>query len=606
MNRTIVFAALSRAAVLVAACALAGMACTAAPVLADTSVSFGPSFSNAASSPQIDFTITVDKTVRGEATLRIDFEGDLNAAGTENLSVLVDGVEVANFNSTQCGADNRTITIPSATLSPLITDGQVVLSFRAGTGTNALCNPTGIFAAGPNPFSLAVKGTFAFQGGGSALRTAQAIGSFMAQRNNQILSNGPDEGRQIDRLNDGTNGGGAGAGQFSNSAAAPGSPNRSVALNDPSDAAPSRSVMRGSLTDRFETSNRGAMMLGRGDDANPFPGQIPTLGPADQSNSAVSVGGPFRLSGTFDDATRVAFSASMRDVARYGAQKEAERDQDQMGLGMKGRSASKPWSSPWDIWVDVKYAGYNANRANSDYNGHFGIASVGTDYVINRNLLVGTFIQFDNMSQKANAQPSSVSGTGWMIGPYATVRVAPNVYLQSRAAYGRSNNEVSPLMTYSDHFSSERWLVATTLAGRWISGAWTFKPAVSVSYMEDEAKGYVDSTGASIPTVRTTLGQLRVGPEVSYRYKWSQGVMLEPHGGVQVIWNFADTVRADGFALVGGDQAGPSGVRGRTDLGIRALAADGLIVDLSGAYDGIGASGYSAFVGRANVRAPLN
>ena len=189
-----------------------------------------------------------------------------------------------------------------------------------------------------------------------------------------------------------------------------------------------------------------------------------------------------------------------------------------------------------------------------------------------------------------------------MAGPYATVRLSDNVFLQGRAAWGRSSNEVSPYMTYADEFQSERWLVSSTLTGRWRYGPWQLRPSASLTYMEDVAKSYTDSLGVVIPEVKAKLGQARAGPAISYSYLLSDGI-IEPRVGLDVIWNFA----ADNAPVsVSGVPTGPEGVRGRAEIGMRATASSGLSLDVSGSYDGIGAKGFDAIIGKATVRVPLN
>jgi outer membrane autotransporter protein len=199
--------------------------------------------------------------------------------------------------------------------------------------------------------------------------------------------------------------------------------------------------------------------------------------------------------------------------------------------------------------------------------------SIGTDYVLNRSLLVGAMVQFDSMKQRSNSDATDVRGSGWMAGPYATVRVSENLFWQSRAAWGQSTNTVSPFVTYSDRFATERWLASSTLTGRWDLGAWSFRPAASVSYMEDAAQSYIDTFGVAIPFVKSRLGQAKAGPEVRYRFDLG-GMVFEPHAGAQVIWNFAHDTAAVGFASAN-DASGPVGTRGRAELGLRAMTLGG-------------------------------
>ena len=51
---------------------------------------------------------------------------------------------------------------------------------------------------------------------------------------------------------------------------------------------------------------------------------------------------------------------------------------------------------------------------------------------------------------------------------------------------------------------------------------------------------------------------------------------------------------------------GPLTVRGRAKIGLRVSKFNGIGLDLSGSYDGIGIEDYDAFIGKAAVQVPLN
>ena len=178
--------------------------------------------------------------------------------------------------------------------------------------------------------------------------------------------------------------------------------------------------------------------------------------------------------------------------------------------------------------------------------------------------------------------------------------------LQGRAAWGQSSNEISPYLTYTDSFDSERWLVAGTLSGRWTYGHWSLRPSASISYIEDVADAYKDTFGVGIPQITSKLGQVKVGPTVGFKHELANGTIFEPHAGAQLIWNFAGGTTASGLGSVGGDTTGPSGARGRVELGVTSTAPTGISLDVSGSYDGIGAKSYDAVSGRATLRMPLN
>jgi outer membrane autotransporter protein len=209
------------------------------------------------------------------------------------------------------------------------------------------------------------------------------------------------------------------------------------------------------------------------------------------------------------------------------------------------------------------------------------------------------------MQQLSTRASTEVSGHGWMVGPYATLRLSENVFWQGRTAWGQSSNTVSPFLTYDDRFDTDRWLASTSLLGRWNFGAWSFRPSASVAYIEDTSQSYADTFGVVIPSIKASLGQAKAGPEFSYRFELGDAVFM-PRVGLQAIWNFAGDTSSVGSGPVGDDTAGPEGVRGRVELGVTATIKDGVGVDLSSSYDGVGANGYSAVTGRAAVRVPLN
>ncbi|MEQ1718392.1 MAG: autotransporter outer membrane beta-barrel domain-containing protein, partial [Hyphomicrobium sp.] len=106
-----------------------------------------------------------------------------------------------------------------------------------------------------------------------------------------------------------------------------------------------------------------------------------------------------------------------------------------------------------------------------------------------------------------------------------------------------------------------------------------------------------------IPSVKASIGQLKAGPELSYTFKLPGGVLLEPHVGLQAIWNFAGSNVID---FDSGVPTGPPGVRGRVELGVQALSTGGVGLDLSGSYDGVGSDDFQAITGRATLTVPLN
>ncbi len=92
---------------------------------------------------------------------------------------------------------------------------------------------------------------------------------------------------------------------------------------------------------------------------------------------------------------------------------------------------------------------------------------------------------------------------------------------------------------------------------------------------------------------------------MSYGFTAENGLWVEPDIATELIWNFAST-NIDGLGALDDTATGPKGLRGRVKAGLKVRTPSGITFGASGAYDGIGASGYSAVSGKATVTIPLN
>lgn len=475
-------------------------------------------------------------------------------------------------------------------------NGAPVCSNVAIVGGSATCDIT-FSQAGTQSIAANYNGNGAFASATSAAttvatndsvkKTVQVASTFMNQRANMVAGGGPDGGRQVSRLleADGSSGSGvegpAGAGFASTT-----SSSRLGAGPDAGEMSRMRLGLRGS-TSRDVLPNENSVEVPSGS------GLLAALRP----NANTEGPATFSFSTSLSALRQASLAAEEQRARAAGSEGYAFGP----GRTSSGRSAF----SPLDIWVEGRYGSFRDTRVLGGADGHYGLISGGIDYVLNPAFLVGAYIQVDDMRQRAAGAASEVSGRGWMAGPYATLRLSPNLFWQSRAAWGRSSNDMNPYGTYTDSFDTKRWLAATALTGRYVRGSWTIVPSASITYFEDVSDAYFDTYGAAIPSMKVSLGQAKVGPVVSYRHQMVDGLILEPRVGAELIWNFDTSTRVDGVTDLG-EVAGPDGVRGRVELGLRASRDVGPSLDVSGSYDGIGANGFHAVSGRATVRVPLN
>jgi hypothetical protein len=319
------------------------------------------------------------------------------------------------------------------------------------------------------------------------------------------------------------------------------------------------------------------------------------------------LGGP-RLSGSMLDGWSASpgrlasfsdtFATSLQQQTR---QAPAAPGEEPYRLGATSRSPP-PARRAFDVWVEGAFARFEDGSAQSERHGHLGVVYAGADYRLAPNILVGALIQYNETSHAFDALPGGGSDSGWMVGPYATVRLSPNVFFQARAAWGRTDVKVDLDDALQDKFDAERWLVRGTLLGQWRWGAWQFRPRASVGYIEEHQESYASVVGTTIPSQTIALGQAKLGPELAYRYRLANGAIVEPRLLVEGIWNFL----RDGGSVDIDDLAFGEEVRARAEAGVSLRTAGGATIGAAVSYDGIGSGDFQAVGGRLRVQVPLD
>ncbi len=245
----------------------------------------------------------------------------------------------------------------------------------------------------------------------------------------------------------------------------------------------------------------------------------------------------------------------------------------------------------FDVWVEGSFHKFNGG-AGSD--GDFAIAHLGVDYLMSPDLLVGGMLQYDRLTGSNDNDNSRTEGTGWMVGPYVTARLQENLYLDARVAGGTSDNDVTPVGTYTDNFKSTRWLADVGLSGVFTHDQWTLRPNAALSWLADKQKSYTGTLGDRVPGQTVSQGQVRFGPTISTQFTAANGWVYEPSLTLDAIYSHTDTSGGGGFlTTTAGDG---DGWRARVAPGISMTDPEGgTRLSLSGTYDGIGQSGYEAW-----------
>jgi hypothetical protein len=111
-------------------------------------------------SGSISVTLAVPTSSTGDGTINLQFAGDLDAFGDENLVITVDGTQISNQAWNQCELNSNAFTIPAAVLASAVADGSVTIVFAAGPQSGNFCTANGPLTA--NSYSLGVIGSLDF------------------------------------------------------------------------------------------------------------------------------------------------------------------------------------------------------------------------------------------------------------------------------------------------------------------------------------------------------------------------------------------------------------------------------------------------------------
>jgi hypothetical protein len=250
------------------------------------------------------------------------------------------------------------------------------------------------------------------------------------------------------------------------------------------------------------------------------------------------------------------------------------------------RLSGNQQQSDLDVWLKGTYALLQEQGPL----GRFATTTLGIDYRVNSDLLVGSFAQI-NLASRSWGDDDAILATGWAAGGYATARIADHLYLDMLAGGGSSVNTITTTGLGTDQFDASGWLLNATLLGKWELAGFTFSPRVQVKYSGQATEPYIDSAGGIVDAQHRDVGEIALGPSISYRLTSAERLVVE----TSVRFD-ASTTMLNGLGL--GSYRGR--LEGKVVLTLPTGAKFGTTLNLGG----IG-SGARVFTARGTLSLPL-
>jgi hypothetical protein len=249
---------------------------------------------------------------------------------------------------------------------------------------------------------------------------------------------------------------------------------------------------------------------------------------------------------TFGFATSLAAVESARRLA-------AGDDSRAAGLG-----------DDFNIWLDGSVQLYR-DDGTGDW-GTFGLLNLGADYLVSDHLLLGLSLHVDRMTDPTD-EDEQLTGLGWLAGPYASMEIARDIFLDTSFRYGGSANDIEA-GDWTGDFDTTRWMADMELSGQWqVEPDTVLTPAMRIVYFDEKVDAYEISDGAG-----SILGiegfnerQLRanLGLDLTRDIELANGLTLSPSAGVKL-----------GYAALDGN-----GLFGSVSTGIAVSDGSGWNVD---------------------------
>jgi uncharacterized repeat protein (TIGR01451 family) len=256
----------------------------------------------------------------------------------------------------------------------------------------------------------------------------------------------------------------------------------------------------------------------------------------------------------------------------------------------------------WDIWSEIHGSYYEQNQREVNRHGAFGITYLGIDYLLNSSVVFGVLGEGDLINQNGSV-PGAIkaNGQGWMVGPYLSSRLMPDLYLHTRAAWGGSDNKINVFNLYDDSFNTMRSLYNADLVGDLYYAPWRISPTLGISYYSELQREFINYLAVGIPNQRINLGQIHAGPEFAYLIVMNNKEITW-RLSLQGLYNFGyheNNDFNDGLAPM-------NRFSGRVKLGAEFRSASGFSITPMINYNGSASRFYNSIDGQIQVSVPFN
>jgi hypothetical protein len=259
-------------------------------------------------------------------------------------------------------------------------------------------------------------------------------------------------------------------------------------------------------------------------------------------------------------------------------------------------AGQKPQPGLVDLWLEGRMQNYAATAADlGPGSGNLGILYFGTRSMIGPDILVGALAQLDRGVETARYAPAEIAASGWMAGPYLSMRLLSGVTFDGRAAWGETEN-ADNAVEIGETLINRRLMSAKLTGTREVEG-WKVAPSVGLVYLEDAVRD--DTTGT---TKAAGTGRIEVLPEVSRRFAVDGDTFIEPRAAVGGFVGFDEFSALKATTVTTGNAAE---MHLKAEAGVAVGVKEGSSLQATGGVESASSATPETWTGRLQLKVPL-
>lgn len=334
------------------------------------------------------------------------------------------------------------------------------------------------------------------------------------------------------------------------------------------------------------------------------PEDISSSGSAAMTTAAARVfseGVHTTVAGRFNGGGSFAGGASGSSVSGYASTSAMKQPQVLMAYGEDGQAVSTEYreQSEWNAWIRGEATGF-ADGGDSVLDGWSAVVSVGVDYRLAENVIIGLLFGYESAELDFDADASSFEGQGPTLGVYAGYQISEGLIFDITIAHSWLDYDIKS-GTATGEFDASRWLFAANLVGTiHVNDRVTIEPGVRIVYAIEDQDAFTLSDATVVGSKTINSGSASFGPTIYYALAGDMPEGSKVWASIKGNYDFSDQ---DVTSTTLPDFDGVFSAR--FGAGFQTYIFDTAKLDLSGEVSGVGSDEYTAYSGQVKVIFPL-